>query len=295
MTITAAGIYPDITAREYFAEPCPQPALTNSGIKTILAKTPLEFAYAHPGITPDSPEAASTAAKRFGDVAHQLSLGKGRGYAVGDYPTWGSNDAKRFKAGAEEAGLTPVKRAEFEAAEKCAAIMKDKIAETVALLGGAKYQTEVVMAWQEETSRGPIWCRAMMDVWADDIGLIIDPKFSGRLHDGEFENHASNMGWDFQDSFYRRGITKIRPDLAGRVRFVNLLCDPKPPHVWRCREADEATTYSCELEIDRAIEKFAACLYAREWPGYPKGIEPWTAKSYTMAQRAANSIMETEE
>ena len=71
------------------------------------------------------------------------------------------------------------------------------------------------------------------------------------------------------------------------LRFINLLVNPDPPHVSRAREADQATLYSCELDIERAITRFAACLKAGKWPGYPKAIEPWTAKPWTMAERAA--------
>ena len=300
--ITAPGIYPKITSRQYFAEPCPVPALTNSGIKTILAKTPAEFAYEHPAITPGSEVAASTAAKRMGDISHQLALGKGRGFAIGDYPTWASNDAKAFKKDAEANGLVPVKAAEFAIAEKIADIMRERIEQTLAFLGGYQaphgtnpppYETEVVMAWQEETRHGAIWCRAMMDVWCPHVGAILDPKFTDRIADGVFENHATNMGWDMQDAWYRRGLSKLFPDLAGRLRFINLLCSPKPPHISRSREADEATRYSCEMEIERAIDKFSGCLKANEWPAYSLAPEPWTARSWTIAQRAANS--ETEE
>ena len=295
--ITSPGFHSAITAREYFAEPCPQPALTASGIKTLLGKTAAEFAYSHPAITPDSPEAASSAAKRFGDVSHQLALGKGRGYAIGDFPTWASNAAKEFKAAAEEAGQTPVKRHEFETAEACAKIMRADIEDTLKLFGPAsakapKFDTEVVIAWQEETAHGPIWCRAMLDVWCDAHGVILDPKFSKRLGDGVFETHASGLGWDLQAAWYLRGISHLRPDLAGRARFINLLVSPDAPHVSRVREADEATLYSCLLEIERAITRFAACLKAGNWPGYPRVIEPWTAKSWTMAERAARAALE---
>ncbi len=289
--ITAPGFHPDVTAAEYFREICPAPALTASGIKTLLRGTPAEFAYAHPAITPESPEAASTAAKRFGNVAHELSLGKGKGYAVGDFATWGSNDAKAFKAGAEMRGLVPVKVAEFEAAQECAVVMKAEIAGVLSALGlkNKPYLTETVIAWQEETRHGPIWCRAMLDVWADSIATIVDPKFSKQIGDGVFEAHACAMSWDFQSCWYMRGVEAIRPDLAGRLRFVTLPISPAPPHVSRWREADEATRYMCEPYIAKAIETFAACLYAGgpvgQWPGYPRKIEKWSAPPWVERRR----------
>lgn len=299
MTISAPGIYLNIGSREYFDEPCPQAALSNSGVKILLAKTPAEFAHAHPALNPDCEDGKSSAAKRFGDVAHQLALGKGRGYAVGPFKTWASNDAKAFKEDAEKQGLTPVKAPEFKEAEGCAAVMRAKIQDTLNAIAGTirvpvpvPYETEVVAVWQEDTAHGPIWCRIMMDVWCPALNVILDPKFSNRMADGVFESHAVAMGWDLQGAWYPRGIEAIFPELAGRIRFINLVVSPDAPHVHRVREADEATRYSCQLEIERAKEIFGRCLYRNEWPGYPRMIESWTARSYTLNERAMRSAMD---
>ena len=284
------GFHPQITAREYFAEPCPTPALTCSTIKALAYRTAKEAAFEHGGISPNSEAVASSAAKRFGDVAHQLALGKGRGYAIGEYDAWMSKEAKQFKADAESAGLTPIKRKDYERATLSAEIMSNKIHDTLALLHGdtgevPDFDTEVVFTWVEITPSGPIWCRGMADVWCPSLGVILDPKFSPVLSDGAFEGHAVKMGWDLQDAWYRRGVAAIEPNLAGRIRFINLLVSPRAPFVSRAREADEATTYSLEPTIEKAIAKFGACLKANDWPGYPRVIEPWTAKSYTMTER----------
>lgn len=293
------GFHPQITAREYFQEPCPTPALTNSSIKLLLTATPAEMAYAHPGINPGNPVSDSSAAKRFGDVAHQLALGKGRGFAVGDFPDWRTKVSQEFKAAAEEAGLTPIKRADYELAEASADRMQDAIARALWEVAypardaiepePPDYQTELVITWQEQTKHGPIWCRAMLDVWCDSASVCLDPKFTKRLAPGIFESHATGLGWDMQAAWYIRGLTALLPERAGRIRFINPLVNPTPPHVSRAVEADEATRYSCQMEIERAIEIFAACQYAGEWPGYLGAIQPWTAKSYTMAERAARA------
>jgi hypothetical protein len=244
---------------------------------------------------PDSPAATSSAVKRFGDVAHQLALGKGRGYAVGEYDAWASKEAKAFKAEAESAGLTPIKRKDFDAAKVSAAIMRGQIERTLTILGGGRlptYQTEVVFTWQEQTSRGLIWCRGMADVWCEELGVILDPKFTKVLSDGAWENHAVKMGWDIQDVWYRRGIEAILPERAGRIRFINPLVYPAAPFVGRIREADEATTHSLRPMINDTIEHFAACLYGNFWPGYSDLIEPWSARGWTLAERMAKAADE---
>jgi len=293
--IDKPGFYPEITSRQYFAEPCPEPALTNSGIKTLMGKTPADFAYEHPAITPDSPEAASTAAQRLGDVSHQLSLDKGRGYAIGEYSAWQSGDAKAFKAAAESAGLTPVKRAEYDKAAIMAEIMKVKIRHALKLIGAAggliepeggwPYQTEAVAAWQEDTPSGPIWCRMMMDVWCEPLWTVIDPKFSKQLHGDILARQMANMGWDQQAAFYGRGIENLIPAARGKVTFVNILVSPDAPHVSRIVKIEEAWRYSSQLDIEAATKTFAAHLKAGVWPAYPDGIETLSAPEWLIKQR----------
>ena len=292
--IDKPGFYRNITSKQYFAEPCPAPALTNSGIKTLLAKTPADFAYEHPAITPDSPEAASTAAKRLGDVCHQLALGKGRGIAIGEFDAWRSKEAKEFKADAEANGLTPIIREKYDDAMAMASIMKAKIAATLKWIGakdglvepdgGWPYETEVVIAWTEETASGPIFCRAMIDVWCEDLLVALDPKFSDRFYVG-IERHMTNMSWDQQAAFYTRGIEALLPGAAGRVTFANIMVSDKEPHRSRRVMIEEAWRYSCQLEIEKAIGLFAMYLKAGTWPEFPDGVETLNAPPWLLAQR----------
>lgn len=295
--ITAPGIYHDITPTQYFGNLTPERALSASGVKTLLSATPAEF---------HAPPKKDSAVMRRGDVSHQLALGKGKGYAVGDYATWGSKGAPLFKADAEAAGLTPIKVAEFEECRRQAEVMRTLIEQTLTDLNGGvevvrddvrikehsltRYHTETVMVWREETAAGPIWCKLMADVWCPALDIILDPKFTARLSDGVFENHATAMGWDLQDSWYRRGARAVTD--SDRTRFANLCVHPDAPNVNRAREADEATRSSCEVEIDRAKEIFGRCLYANDWPGYPRGIEPWTAKAWTINERMTRAAMD---
>ena len=298
--ITAPGFHPAVTSRQYFDEPCPAPALSGGGIKLLTTATAREFAFQHPALNPGNDASASSVAKRFGDICHQLALAKGRGYQVCEFDSWRTNDSKAKRDEAIAAGLTPILAHEFAAAETVAPIMVEAIEETCRMVSGSLsgvpvYDTEVVIAWQEETAHGPIWCRAMLDAWWEPFGLILDPKFTKRLADGVWDAHAASMGWDLQAAWYIRGVTALRPELAGRVRFINPLVHPDPPHVWRAREADEATLYSCQADIERAIERFGECLHRfgdkwNDWPGYPRTIEPWTARSYTIAERTARAM-----
>lgn len=302
--IQKPGFY-RMASAQYFAEPCPTAALTSSGIKLLCKKPPAAFAYTNLALNPDSEEPATTAAKRIGDVGHQLALGNGRGYAVGDFKTWGSNAAKAFKREAIDAGLTPVKVAEFGKCERMADVMSGRIKRTLAAIaksrnievpeGGVPYQTEVVAAWIEETPHGPVWCRMMMDVWCESLLVILDPKFTDRIADGVVEAHIANMGWDLQGAWYPRGIEALIPDAAGRVTFANLMIETQKPHLSRSVQMNEGWRYSSQLECERALSIFARCMANDAWPAYPEAVEILAPKPWTLKERLDRELEESEE
>ena len=288
MIISTPGFYPEVTPREYFNGFTPTRALTSTGIKRLLNTTPADYRYG---------ETEDTYAKRMGDVVHQLALGKGRGYAVSDHPRWDRRikDEKHringelpgeFLDRCEREGLTPIKRADFEAAEEMAVIVRERIYEAFDDMG---YQTEVPFAWHEETPHGRVWCTGMLDVWSEARLTVIDPKITDRLHGAERQIVA--MGWDIQNAWYRRGLTKIMPEAAGRIAFKNLLVSPQWPHTTRLGQITEGWRERAERDCERALHLFARCLHTNEWPGYP-AEETWDEPSWSQNLRAQYEIEE---
>jgi hypothetical protein len=280
--INSAGKYLTITPDQYHHEPCPTPAFTNSLVKVLLDETPKDAAYIHPAIGAPPEEIASTVEKRRGDIVHQLALGKGRGYAVGDFKAWQSNDAKAFKENAMSMGVTPILRHQFEEAKKMAAVLKEMITETLEDIararniaipkGGIPYETEVVFACEFEVDGYKIWARIMVDVWCEMLAVALDPKTTAYLTDKKGPAHISNMGWDTQGAFYPRVIETVMPELAGRVVFADLMVKPKPPFTSRAVAIPESWKTVANMEIDAAMAIFAKCLRGNNWPGYARGI-----------------------
>lgn len=286
-------LIPDVDLVAYYANKLtPQPAISNSGMAILLNETPLDFAYQDAAINPE-PEliekAKATAAQRRGDVVHQLALGKGRGYAIGEFNDWRTKAAQAFKEEADAQGLTPVLAHKFEEAEVMAAVLREKIERT---LEGAAYETEVAVLWQEETQFGPVWCRGLLDVWCEDLGVILDPKVSAMLYNGKVEKHFLNMGWDRQAALYSHGVGKVLPHLAGRVSFADLMIKPEPPFTSRLVAPDKAWEYSSIKEAQRAIEIFAECLYSGRWKGFGDKVERISMPAWESKRREAVELGE---
>lgn len=262
--IKAAGFYPQITCEQYFAEPCPAPALTNSGIRTLLASCPAKFAYEHPAIGQPEEQRASSAAQRLGNIVHRLALGKGSEYAVSPHDSYRSNEAKAWKAEVEAKGLIPVKQAELDQAEEMAARIREAIEQETR---GHPYETEVVIAWQRTVGDFTIWCRGMVDVWCAELGLALDVKTCADAGGKSIERAFTN-GYAGQDAWYRSGLEAITGE-HGRVRFGFLFVEKAKPFLGRFVETDEAFRWGAQQGNDHAAALFARCLKAGEWPGYP--------------------------
>lgn len=286
--ITEPGFYPAITCDEYFAEPCPAPALTNTGIKMLApaGAAPAKFAYHHPAIGEPPEQTKETIATYRGRLVHRLALGKGQEYAISPHDRYQSDEAKAWKKATEAAGIMPVKRPAFEEAEAMAAVVKERIE---AVCQGRPYQTEVVVAWQEMMSSGPVWCRIMLDVWCEELLLGLDVKNWADATDAGLQRAFAN-GAATQDVWYRRGIEKVTAE-PGRARFRFLVVEPDPPYLARTATATEAFRHGAKFECDRALAVFADCLSRGEWPGYddtqvpppPWLLHRWSAADFLEA------------
>jgi hypothetical protein len=241
-------------------------SISQSQMGRILDETPLDFAFHHPQLNPDREKLASTVAQHRGDLVHQLALGKGRGFQISPHAEYRTAEAKAWKAGVLAAGKTPVKQADFEAAEVMADVIKDRIAEA---LNGCEYQTEVAFLYQHMTSAGPVWVRGMVDVWCPDLNIILDVKTTPMIYDTKVERQLVSMGWDRQAALYSQAFgTILGPVAAGRIKFRDLMVKPTEPFTTRLVELDKAWHWSAWKQCEEAIERFGRCLYAGRWPGF---------------------------
>jgi hypothetical protein len=279
--IATPGFHPEITPEQYFAEPCPAPALTNSGIKTLLGRCPAAFYHDHPALG-GAERSKSTAAQNRGNLVHRLALGKGSDYAVSPYDEFRTAEAKAWKAGTEAAGLMPVKRKDLDVAEAMASVIRERIVEAC---DGEAYETEVVFAWQETMNTGTVWCRGMLDVWCPSLQLALDVKTCRDASDAAIERAFAD-GYAGQDAWYRRGINAITKD-AGRARFGFLFVESDEPHLFRRCNSTEGFRYAAQKQAERALAIFADCLSSGQWPGYdPLAVVPpsWLLNRWDAAE-----------
>jgi hypothetical protein len=286
MKITKPGLFFDVPCEDYFADPCPEPSLSNSGIGILLNQSPLHFAAQHPRLVADTDQAEqivrdASAAMCVGSVVHRLALGAGKDYEIIDAADFRKNETKAIRDDAIEAGKVPILKHQFEKAEAQAKVVRQHLDD---VLMGEPFIPEVVLAWQTETKHGLIWCRGMIDAWCPTLLTAVDLKSTTDASPVAATRRMVNGGYDTQDAWYSRGLGHVT-DQAGRIQFVTLFVENDPPFASHAVTINEAWRTSAWDLCEEAADIFGSCLKARKWPGYPRTPQLLSPPDWLISQR----------
>lgn len=286
----APGLYATMSAADYFADPCPQPSLTQSIAKIILDQSPLHAWHAHPRLNPNfcSDEGEYTKPRAIGNASHRIVLGRGKTLETVRVPKRekvGNKyvvcdpvvlvDADDFKTDAAQqerdriaaAGNVPMLRKHLDAAQAigdaarrqldlagCAAAFRDGNAEVV------------MIAWDEENG---VWLRSMAD-WMSSLSLLYDLKTgeqSAAPH--VIPRRMVNDGWDVQAAMQNRILNILDPANRGRRRFRFVAVENEEPYGLTVNEMTETAMEMGGRKLRFAIGMWRDCLRRNEWPAYP--------------------------
>jgi hypothetical protein len=289
--ILTPGIFNRITAAEYHADPVePAPSLSAGIACELVEHTPFQAWLKHPRLNVEwrerlGLEELSNGVSRFGTVAHELLLGRGRGIHVIQAKTKEGAPVTdyRTKAAQEERdaviaqGATPCLRCELEQAED----LVDVVQHGIRRIPGCETafdpdhgQGEITVVWRDAWES---WGRCLIDWWSND-GHVYDLKTSNTdLSDEALQRKIDTDNLDLRAAFYIRGISTVRPQLAGRFQYRYVFIQQKPPFELRVAVLDEATLHRGHKKAAYAIRKWAHHLKTGIWPGFPPVIETLSA------------------
>jgi hypothetical protein len=297
------GLSLDISPDAYRADPLPTPSLNASTAKVLLAQSPLHAAAQHPRLTEQAPrsEDKESESKLRGTVCHTLLLGKGARIAVLDYPAFRSNEAKAAKVAAIADGRVPVLKHKFARYVEVVNLLRAKLLAEHDIDFG-RWASEAMVAWAERVTGDIgstlIQCRAALDS-LDDSSEVEHDEATGEVTgvvDGEIvirdlktvasaapeavRKAISNYGWDIQAAAYTAGVTALRPEMAGRIRFEWVFVETSPPYGIYVDGPAPSLQVIGARKWRRACHLWAKCTAADSWPDYESagnGIEalPW--------------------
>lgn len=256
----------DVSPEEYFE----LEAFSASAAKVLIAKSPAH-AKAENNRKPSK-------ALDAGNVIHRLVLGKGKDYRVLQHSSYNTKAAKEDRDRARAEGLVPVLAEDFERYCTAAERIRVQLADRGIVLDG---ESELAVAWDEETPHGIVACRGMMDhVWLDR-GIILDLKTTADAAPASVERTAENLGYAIQAAAYTRALAKLRPELAGRVRFLFAFAEyADEPFALNLCEPSGVFMELGERRWMRAVSAWGECIKNNHWPSYGDGINhlyppPW--------------------
>jgi hypothetical protein len=271
----------EVTVEQYHADPCEQPSLSSSIAHELIDRSPLHAWQIHPKLGGHRREAS--ASMTDGTLIHALLLGQGEErIAVLDVPDFRTNAAKDARDKALAEGKCVVKKSDYDAALVVVDVLRERIAAQGIKLDGS---SEEKIEWTQQTDEGAILCRGMLDHLKLQQGrnpraTIYDVKTCRSAALPAVQRHLLDYGCDIQEAAYRAGISKVVPEVTGRVEFVFLFCEIELPCDVTPVTLDGRFRHMGEAKWDRACWMWAHCLSSGKWPGYVSQITqveppPW--------------------
>jgi hypothetical protein len=262
--------------RDYLSDNvCPEPSFSASCGKTLLQMSPKHAWMVHPRLGNNDDEPPNHKAD-FGSIVHELVLGCGAQYRVIDVDDWRTKAAREARDETIAAGLTPIKRDDFERAEGAAKAIRAELAEVF-----EEGEAERTMIWRD----GDLWCRARPDWLVRSAHMVFDLKLTGvsvSPLERKLERHIYEMWYDLTVAHYMDGYRALYGE---KLEYRLLFVEDKPPFSIRPMQLSGQGLEMGQRKLEAARWWFKRCLKDGRWPGIPLEMgwaepEPWQATNW---------------
>lgn len=260
--ITEPGRYEKVPADDYHKQLTPQPSLSSSFARKMIATCPRKAwhkSYLNPNHEPDNSKAFD-----IGTAAHLVflepDLFKEKTVVV-DAPDWNTKAAQAARDEAYAAGKTPLLTKNVEMLDAMhAALMADPVARLAFAEGFAE---ETFVARDPETG---IWLKARTD-WRPKHGRwIVDYKTAASSAPEDVARAIANQRYYMQDPFYRDAVEFATGQRPKDFWFV--VQEKEPPYLVTVHAIEASDVERGAFLNRRAIWLFAEALETGRWPGY---------------------------
>jgi len=274
MKITKPGLFKDFPIDAYFADPTPEPSLTQSLAKILIEQSPLHAKMASPRLTPPTADDEDIEkydkARAIGNAAHGLMLDRGKAIAIGEFDSWRKKEAQAFKDEAYAAGKEPILRKHFDVGAEMVDAALDQLSRVHGCQNAFTHgDAEVVIANCEDG----IWLRSMLDWLTPDLREVWDYKTSGMSASPHDTGRLmANSGWHIQAAMHERILDCLDPKGAGRRKFYYVAQENTAPYALTVNEISESALTIGRKQIEYAFRTWAMCLTKNVWPAYPTRI-----------------------
>lgn len=253
-----------IAAREYHADPCPEPSLSSGTLCRMIDESPLHAHHFHPRLGGAVREDV-TSAMQFGRAAHKLALGLGDDIVLIEADNFRTKAAQEARDAADAAGHTPILTSVYADVERLAVRMR---AQAEAFLGVSMddCHREVTLVWTE----GGNYRRCMIDAIRKDLSRVVDLKSTQgsaapeaatrRIYDGNYH---------IQRAHYMNGLDTYDPAQSGKREWAFIFGEAAQPH----GVSPPLMLSPAGIDVAERLRKIGTtewdqCLRSGKWPGY---------------------------
>jgi hypothetical protein len=278
--ITEPGVY-DLDADVYHADPVAGGALSQSGIKRLLAPScPALFKWWRDHPTVHKPD------YDFGHMAHKLILGRGAEIAEIDAANYLTKAAKAAKAAAYDAGHIPALPGELEVAKAMAAAVFEHPQASV-LLDPKRGKAEQTLVWRDPGT--DIMCRGMVDFLTHPVAgqpyFLPDYKTSYSAAPPGLGRIMANLGYHTAGAWYTAGVAAL--GIHPNPQYVLIVQEKTPPYLVTVAFPDPTAMVVGRERCATAVQTFIECTKADRWPGYSDepvyiSLPPWVEREHTL-------------
>lgn len=270
------GMQADVYHRDF----CPEPSLTQSTAHTLVTRSPMHAWLQHPRY--GASRRATTKELDRGTLVHCILLNAGRDIVHVTADDWRTKAAREARDNARAEGKLAVLQRELDRAQEAARHIEHQLVDFGLRLDG---QSEVAAVWKEPADDGTeVWCRAMLDHWLESRAVVIDLKTTADAHPLACARSMVSFGYDIQAHAYTRAVEAALPQLAGRVRFIDVFCEVEPPYMVTPVIPAGSMRELGERRWRRAVNAWAECQRNDRWPGYTEDVVSIEAPQWALNQ-----------
>ena len=294
--INAPGIFPEVDPRDYHADPCPTPSLSNSIACTIIEHS-LEHAWCeHPRL---NPMFERDEAKKFdvGNAAHILFLGRGKRFAVLDHENYTTKAARLERDEAIALGRSPVLAEQHARASHMAEVAKVELAnypdeDGVPMIADFQHGVAEVMLCARD---GDTWFRTLIDWWPQSQRIIYDYKTTGMsIAPGELDRMMWGGGWHIQAAFHELLLDLLDPTNAGRRKHRFVVQETFEPFAVQVAQIPEDAMTIGRKQVAAAVRKWRQAMsvgvHREAWQGYAREIAEYEDMKRSRNEPMLNSV-----
>lgn len=264
------GIY-KTTNDNYHNHFCDEPTLSTGVIKDLL-DNPARCWFNHPALNPNYVKPEHERKFDLGSAVHDYVLEGGEKIAIiAGYDDWKKKEAREAADFAYQTGDIPLLEKQFEQV-KAIGESAIKAIKNCSELGITDLQAdgdaELSYIWQENG----VWLRTRPDWLSADKKLIIDLKTTNSANPDDFSRKVVDLGYDIQQSIYRRGVRALNGVVP---EFVFIVVEITSPYL--CSVVSLSAEFQAlgDDKVESAIALWRHCLKTDSWPGYRADRVAW--------------------